>query len=399
MAENPKKDSKTPSMLEISEMVDQIQRQLNPLSFGGKAIDSIMPRMANYEQLHSAASIANKAFQQSSLMPAYFENQSAVEILAQSRAEEMMAFNFEESNSLLKMASQHGLPNSAVNIADIANKVAQTLSLASSNVVDQSVIARQAQLSIPEAIAFKDTLLGMKEGQSAYSSIMSARESLIQSKGGTSVYENMMSSVNLIRDSLEPYRSAFDAVRTSFEASEMSKLVGDIQSQKAITNSVLLDYADVFKQVELLHNLESFKAITRLKNFPFEDMVRIDLDSIPDLEENISETIVELDSEISDELSLVDDFNELSEERRTVLLDLYQVYYYSIILNCLFILMWLQVFLDEKLDLTKNTFIFVEKSKEKLSYISNVYRPNPSAMIDNFVVGGSLMLLAKILGW
>lgn len=238
MAENPKKDSKTPSMLEISEMVDKIQRQLNPLSFGGKAIDSIMPRMANYEQLHSAASIANKAFQQSSLMPAYFENQSAVEILAQSRAEEMMAFNFEESNSLLKMASQHGLPNSAVNIADIANKVAQTLSLASSNVVDQSVIARQAQLSIPEAIAFKDTLLGMKEGQSAYSSIMSARESLIQSKGGTSVYENMMSSVNLIRDSLEPYRSAFDAVRTSFEASEMSKLVGDIQSQKAITNSV-----------------------------------------------------------------------------------------------------------------------------------------------------------------
>lgn len=399
MAENPKKDSKTPSMLEISEMVDQIQRQLNPLSFGGKAIDSIMPRMANYGQLHSAASIANKAFQQSSLMPAYFENQSAVEILAQSRAEEMMAFNFEESNSLLKMASQHGLPNSAVNIADIANKVAQTLSLASSNVVDQSVIARQAQLSIPEAIAFKDTLLGMKEGQSAYSSIMSARESLIQSKGGTSVYENMMSSVNLIRDSLEPYRSAFDAVRTSFEASEMSKLVGDIQSQKAITNSVLLDYADVFKQVELLHNLESFKAITRLKNFPFEDMVRIDLDSIPDLEENISETIVELDSEISDELSLVDDFNELSEERRTVLLGLYQVYYYSIILNCLFILMWLQVFLDEKLDLTKNTFIFVEKSKEKLSYISNVYRPNPSAMIDNFVVGGSLMLLAKILGW
>ena len=399
MAENPKKDSKIPSMLEISEMVDKIQRQLNPLSFGGKAVDSIMPRMANYEQLHSAASIANKAFQQSSLMPAYFENQSAVEILAQSRAEEMMAFNFEESNSLLKMASQHGLPNSAVNIADIANKVAQTLSLASSNVVDQSVIARQAQLSIPEAIAFKDTLLGMKEGQSAYSSIMSARESLIQSKGGTSVYENMMSSVNLIRDSLEPYRSAFDAVRTSFEASEMSKLVGDIQSQKAITNSVLLDYADVFKQVELLHNLESFKALTRLKNFPFEDMVRIDLDSIPDLEENISETIVELDSEISDELSLVDDFNELSEERRTVLLGLYKVYYYSIILNCLFILMWLQVFLDEKLDLTKNTFIFVEKSKEKLSYISNVYRPNPSAMIDNFVVGGSLMLLAKILGW
>ncbi|WP_198332692.1 hypothetical protein [Psychrobacter aquimaris] len=341
MAENPKKDSKTPSMLEISEMVDKIQRQLNPLSFGGKAIDSIMPRMAKYEQMNSAASIA-----------------------------------------------------------DIVSKSVQPVDFASSSVFDHGAMAMSDQLKFPEAMAVQDTFLEMTKGMSAYNnSVMSVRESLIQSTGGTSVYENMMSSVNLIRDSLEPYRSAFDAVSTSFEASEISKLVGDIQSQKAITNSVLSDYADVFKQVESLHNLESFKAITRLKNFPFEDMVRIDLDSIPDLEENISETIVELDSEISDELSLVDDFNELSEERRTVLLGLYQVYYYPIILNCLFILMWLQVFLDEKLDLTKNTFIFVEKSKEKLSYISNVYRPNPSAMIDNFVVGGSLMLLAKILGW
>lgn len=337
MDEEPKKEHKLPSMLEMSEMFDKVQSQMNPLSY-----------------------------------------------------------QLEKSNSLLGIASQYERLTSAVNIA---NK-AQQLNLASTNVVDQSLIARNAQLRFPEAMAVQDTFLEMTKEMSAYNnSVMSVRESLIQSTGGTSVYENMMSSVNLIRDSLEPYRSAFDAVSTSFEASEISKLVGDIQSQKAITNSVLSDYADVFKQVESLHNLESFKAITRLKNFPFEDMVRIDLDSIPDLEENISETIVELDSEISDELSLVDDFNELSEERRTVLLGLYQVYYYPIILNCLFILMWLQVFLDEKLDLTKNTFIFVEKSKEKLSYISNVYRPNPSAMIDNFVVGGSLMLLAKILGW
>jgi len=340
MNEEPKKEHKLPSMLEMSEMFDKVQSQMNPLSY-----------------------------------------------------------HLEKSNSLLGITSQYEYLNSAASIANIASKSFQPVDFASIGVVDHSALARCAQLRIPEATALQDNFLETTRGMSAYNSLMSVRESLIQSIGRNNVYENMMSSVSLVRDSLEPYRSAFDAVRTSFEASEPFKLARELQSQVALANSISSEYAGVFKQFESLHNLESFKAITRLKNFPFEDMVRIDLDSTPDLEENLSETIVELDSEISDELSLVDDFNELSEEKRTVLLGLYQVYYYPIILNCLFILMWLQVVLDEKLDLTKNTFIFVERSKEKLSYISNVYRPNPSAMIDSLVVGGFLMFLAKSLGW
>lgn len=339
--EEPKTSHKIPSMLEISEMFDKVQNRINSLSY-----------------------------------------------------------NFEKSSSLLGIASQYEHFNSAASIVDIASKAVQPVDFASSSVVDQSVIAMNAQLRAPEAIAVQDTFLEMTKGMSAYNnSLMSVKERMIQSIGGTSVYEDMMASANLVRKSIEPYRSTFDAVRTSFEASESFKIVRELQSQAFLANSLSSEYSSVFKQFESLHNLESFKAITRLKNFPFEDMARIDLDSTPDLEENLSETIVELDSEISDEISLVDDFNELSEEKRTVLLGLYQVYYYPIILNCLFILMWLQVFLDEKLDLTKNTFVFVERSKEKLSYISNVYRPNPSAMIDNLVVGGFLMLLAKSLGW
>lgn len=341
MDEEPKKEQKLPSMLEMSEMFDKVRSQMYPLSY-----------------------------------------------------------NFEKSSSLLGIASQYEHLNSAASIADMASKAAQPVDFASSSVVDQSVIAINAQLRAPEAIAVQDTFLEMTKGMSAYNnSLISVKERMIQSIGGTSVYEDMITSANLVRKSIEPYRSAFDAVRTSFEASESFKVARELQSQAFLANSLSSEYSNVFKQFESLHNLESFKAITRLKNFPFEDMARIDLDSTPDLEENLSETIVELDSEISDEISLVDDFNELSEEKRTVLLGLYQVYYYPIILNCLFILMWLQVFLDEKLDLTKNTFIFVERSKEKLSYISNVYRPNPSAMIDNLVVGGFLMLLAKSLGW
>lgn len=341
MDEEPKKEHKLPSILEMSEMIDKVQMQIDPLS-------SI----------------------------------------------------FRESNALLGITSHYEYLNSAASIADIASKAVQPVDFASINVVDHSVLAKCAQLRVPEAMAVQDAFLEMTKGMSAYNnSFMSVKERMIQSIGGTSVYEDMMASANLVRKSIEPYRGAFDTARVVFEASEPFRLARELKSQVTLANSISSDYAGVFKQFESLHNLESFKAITRLKNFPFEDMVRIDLDSTPDLEESLSETIVELDSEISDELSLVDDFNELSEEKRTVLLGLYQFYYYPIILNCLFVLMWLQVFLDEKLDLTKNTFIFVERSKEKLSYISNVYRPNPSAMIDSLVVGGFLMFLAKYLGW
>ena len=382
----------------VMEKFSEIQKQVDPLYKVRNSLD-ILGIASQHEHLNSASNIGEigrKVLQQASLNSTSFESQSAIARSAQLKLPDTTAFNFEESNSLLKMASQHELSNSAVNIAGVANKVAQQLSLASSNVLGQSVIARQAQLRIPEAIAFKDTLLEMKKGLSAYNSIMSARERMIHSIGGNSVYENIMESVNLVRDSLEPYKSAFDIARTSFEANEISKLVRDIQSQKAITNSVLSDYAGVLKQVESIHNLESFKAITRLKNFPFEDMVRIDLDSIPDLEENISETIVELDSEISDELSLVDDFNELSEERRTVLLDLYENYYYPVILIYLVIGIWWKFFLNEGLDLSNNIFIYFESTKGILSYLDNsFYRPNPSGITDSIVAGYIFMQLTE----
>lgn len=164
-------------------------------------------------------------------------------------------------------------------------------------------------------------------------------------------------------------------------------------------SSVISKSIELFKQHDKFRKLESFKAISSLKNFPFEDIVRNNFDYFTELKESSDETILELDLEISERLSLVDDFNDLSVEDQSFILSSYRICYYPIILNCLIILLWLKDFLDEKLDLTNNTFIFVERSKVKLSYISNIYRPNPSAIIDNVVAGGALMLLAKILGW
>lgn len=396
MAKHPKKEYKQQS---IMEMVDTLQRQLNPLTSIFGESKSILEMMEKSQKINPASDAARAAFQQSSLMPTYFESQSAIARSAQLRLPYTMAFNFEESNSLLKMASQHELSSSAINIAGVANKAFQQSSLASINVVDHSAIAMQAQLRIPEAIAFKDTFLEMTKGMNAYNSVMSVRESMIHSMGGNSVYENMMESVNLVSNSVEPYRTAFDTARTLFAASESFKLIKDFQSQAVLADPFFSEYAGVFKQFESIHNLDSFKVISSLKNFPFEDVVRNNFDYLTELKESSDETILELDLEISERLSLVDDFNDLSIENQNFLLSSYHTYYYPIVLNCIVILIWLQAFLDEKLDLTNHTFILVEKSKEKLSYVSNVYRPNPSAIIDNVVAGGALMLLAKILGW
>ena len=340
MDEEPKKVYQLSSISEINSLIDKIERQVRPLSYNFEKINRIQDIARQYEHLNSASSMAaavSKAYEQSN--PATIAAMEAAKSanLAQSQFQNALA----SQNNIHKMLENSQTNNNA------------------------KLIAEQAMKSIHDSYPYKD----------------------------------MRALSDQWRQSVEPYQSAWETVRKSMEASDFFKTARELQPQEFLGNSILAEYSTVFEQLESLRSLESFKAISRLKNFPFEDMARIDLDSTPVLEENLSETIVELDSEISGEISLVDDFNELSEEKRTVLLGLYQVYYYPIILNCLFILMWLQVFLDEKLDLTKNSFIFVERSKEKLSYISNVYRPNPSAMIDNLVVGGFLMLLAKSLGW
>lgn len=267
MAENPKKDSKIPSMLEISEMVDKIQRQLNPLSFGGKAIDSMMPRMAKYEQMNSAASIA-----------------------------------------------------------DIVSKSVQPVDFASSSVVDHITVAMNAQLRVPEAMAVQDTFLEMTKEMSAYNnSLMSIRERLIQSTGGTSVYENMMSSVNLVRESLEPYKSAFDAVRTSFEASEPFKLARELQSQVVLANSISSEYLSIFEQFESLRNLDYFQSIFRRNDFQFEEVISTNLTQ-EDITRFSEKPISEIDSDLSDEIKSGMGFSLYSDQDKKYLSYIYHFY-------------------------------------------------------------------------
>jgi hypothetical protein len=264
MDEEPRKEYKLPSMLE---MFDKVQSQMNPLSY-----------------------------------------------------------QLEKLNSIQGIANQYEHLNPAVNIADIARKVVQPVDFASSSVVDHIAVVINAQLRVPEAMAVQDSFLEMKKGMGAYNnSLMSVRESLIQSTGGTSVYENMMSSVNLIRDSLEPYRSTFDAVRTSFEASESFKLARELQSQVALANSFSSEYSSLFEQFNSLRNLESFQSIFRLNDVQFEEIISTNLTQ-EDVTSFSEKPISAIDSDLSDEIKSGKDFSLYSDEDKKYLSYIYHSY-------------------------------------------------------------------------
>lgn len=115
--ENFKKEGK---QLSVMEMFSKTQARLDPLPSAVRASDSML-RMAQYEQMSSAASIASKAFQQSSLMLGYFENQSSISRFAQSRAEEAVIFK-DPSVDIMNMVNPY---NSL--ISNITQNLAKTM--------------------------------------------------------------------------------------------------------------------------------------------------------------------------------------------------------------------------------------------------------------------------------
>lgn len=339
MSKNSKKEEK---QLSVMDKLSKAQTQLDSLSFGSKAIDSIMPRMAKYEQMNSAASIAIKAFQQSSLIPAYFENQSAIARFAQSRAE--------------------------------------------------------------GAVAFQDSALEMTKGMSAYDDIMAtnarslgladsacliAQHNGLASQAISSIYER-----HNIAKILSDATSASRFPDAMYEQLDIASRYKDLVPL-SIADSFAAKQAVAFQQFDQFSVLESFKALSRLENFPFDSIVNTDSDIILNLEENVSATVLELDSKISDELSTIDDFNQLSEERQSILLSLYNDYYYPIILTYLVIGIWWNIFLNENLNLSNKIFVYFESTKGVLSYLSdNFYHPS-SGVIDGLVATFIYMKLSK----
>lgn len=166
-----------------------------------------------------------------------------------------------------------------------------------------------------------------------------------------------------------------------------------LENQIGDLNIAMSKATEVFSQLDLVSNLESFNAIYRLKNFPF-NALEINNNKNSEYREDVTEDIVKLDKEISKELTSVEDFNDLSEEKRSALLALHKNYYTPILLQALAIVLWWKTCLDEKIDLSNMTFIFVENTKQAFSYIN--YQPNFSSMLDSIFGGAILMVLVEI---
>ncbi|AAZ17884.1 hypothetical protein Psyc_0010 [Psychrobacter arcticus 273-4] len=289
------------------------------------------------------------------------------------------------SSKISEMMGKNARVSSVANIGEIARKASQQSGLDFASFENQSTIARYADLGFQDMVALQDTFLEARRGLSAYSDTLSMKDRMIQSIGGNNAYKDMMASFSQFRESIEPLKGSFNAARAIFETSESFKLVKEIQSQAALVNSLSSEYSSVFKQFESLRNLESFKAISRLENFPNDKVWTQNYDKAREITEDSLAEAKNIDASISDEVSSVDDFNKLSEERQSILLSLYSNYYYPIILTYLVIGIWWNIFLNENLDLSNRVFVYFESTKGVFSYLgTNFYLPS-SGVIDGLV--------------
>lgn len=230
------------------------------------------------------------------------------------------------SSKISEMMEKNARVSSAVNIGEIARKAFEQSGLDFISLENQSTIARYADLGFQNTIMPQDTFLEMTKGMSAYNNdLMSVKERMIQSIGGISVYEDMMVSANLVRKSIEPYRSTFDTARILFEASESFKVVRELQSQLALANFISSEYAGVFEQFKLLRNLDSFQTIFRLNDVQFEEVISTNLTQ-KDVTSFSEKPISAIDSELSDEIRSGKDFSLYSDEDKKYLSYIYHSY-------------------------------------------------------------------------
>ena len=180
---------------------------------------------------------------------------------------------------------------------------------------------------------------------------------------------------------------AFEATHLGLKPATQFILPKSFTSKNQIgdLSSIMSKTTEIFKYYEQFGELESFKAISRLENLPNYKVWTQKYYKAREITEDSLAEAKNIDASISDEVSSVDDFNKLSEERQSILLSLYSNYYYPIILTYLIIGIWWNIFLNEDLDLSNRVFVYFESTKGVFSYIStNIYRP-VSGVIDGLV--------------
>tara|TARA_R110002074_G_scaffold373069_2_gene548764 strand:+ start:14506 stop:15450 length:945 start_codon:yes stop_codon:yes gene_type:complete len=83
-----------------------------------------------------------------------------------------------------------------------------------------------------------------------------------------------------------------------------------------------------------LNQLSSFKALTQLQNSPFSGDLSLAITLNIDTPQSIDESLLEIDSQISEEVSAASDFNDLSEKTKKILLYLFSHCFLPFLVSC-----------------------------------------------------------------
>ena len=95
--------------------------------------------------------------------------------------------------------------------------------------------------------------------------------------------------------------------------------------------------------------------------------------------------VQKIDARISDEVSSVDDFNDLSETTQKSLKKVFSEYYDYFIIEAIVSLYLLQKYLDKDLDLSSKSFVFVNNIEGSMLFISNYWNQNKVAIINGLI--------------
>ncbi len=138
-------------------------------------------------------------------------------------------------------------------------------------------------------------------------------------------------------EALKSFRSIAESNRLSAIAFQQSEAAKQLQSLAVSSQlaSIALKQSEAFKHISQLSNLASFKALSNLENSPFFESSALAFSPEMAFSEAIDESLIEIDAEISEEISSVTDFNALSEKTKRILLYLYHTYFLPVFLSCL----------------------------------------------------------------
>jgi len=138
-------------------------------------------------------------------------------------------------------------------------------------------------------------------------------------------------------EAMKSFKVLAESTQISALAFQQSEAVKQLQSiaESSQFASIALKQSEAFKQMSQFNNLSSFKALVNLVNSPFTESSSLAFASQIALSEVTDEALLDIDAQISKEISSETDFNALSEKTQRILLYLYHNYFLPILLSCL----------------------------------------------------------------